>query len=42
MLDGTGRWRVGYAPFTFSSIGTDDIELGPSVGVVLGVLFAAN
>ena len=42
LLDGTGRWLAGFAPFTFSSIGIDDIELGPSVGVVLGVLFAAS
>ena len=42
MLDGTGRWRAGFAPFTFSSIGVDDIELGPRFELVLGVLFAAN
>ena len=42
MLDGPGRWRDGYAPFAFCGIGIDDIELGPRVGNVLGVLFAAN
>ena len=42
LLDGTGRRRRRIAPFTFSSIGIDDVELGPSVGVVLGVLFAAS
>ena len=42
MLDGAGRWRHRIAPFTFSGIGIDDIELGPRFGLVLGVLFAAS
>ena len=42
LLDGTGRWRDGFAPFTFSSIGIHNMELGPRFELVLGVLFAAS